>query len=66
MPLPAAAAGDDYPGYPLIADATATLAWFIAGLPLAIVLTWLWMRRPPRIDPAFIKHTTQEESHAIQ
>jgi hypothetical protein len=65
VPPPAAAAGDDYPGHPLVADATATLAWFFAGLPLAIALAWLWARRPPRIDPVFIERATKEESHAI-
>ena len=61
---PAGAAGDDYPGHPLVTDATPMLAWFCAALPLAIVLAWLIVRRPPRIDPALIKQTTQEESHA--
>jgi ABC-2 type transport system permease protein len=63
---PAAAPGDDYPGYPLIADAAVVLPWFFAGLPLAIALAWLFLRRPPRIDPAFIKQASQEESHAVQ
>ena len=61
---PAGAAGDDYPGHPLVTDATPMLAWFCAALPLAIVLAWLIVRRPPRVDPALIKRTTQEEGHA--
>jgi len=65
VPPPATAAGDDYPGHPLVADGTATLAWFFAALPLAIALAWLWARRPPRIDPVFIERATKEESHAI-
>ncbi len=66
VPLPAAEPGDDFPGYPLIAEVTAALAWFFAGLPLLIALAWLLARRPPRIDPVFIQQSTKEESHAIQ
>jgi hypothetical protein len=66
VPPPAAAAGDDFPGYPLTADATAALAWFFAALPLLIALAWLLVRRPPRIDPVFIEQSTKEESHALQ
>src|SRR5262249_10128928 len=66
LPPPAAAPGDDFPGYPLIADGVAALAWFFAVLPLAIALAWLLVRRPPRIDPAFTRQSSKEESHAIQ
>jgi ABC-2 type transport system permease protein len=37
----------DYPGYPLVANADATLPWFLGGLPLLIGLAWWWSRRPP-------------------
>ena len=50
MPVPTATAADDYPGYPCVANAQAALLWFCGGLPLLIVLTWCWTRRPPRID----------------
>ena len=66
VPPPAAALGDDYPGFPLIADAAPALWWFLGALPLAIVLAWYVVRRPPHIDPAFVKQATQEESHANQ
>jgi ABC-type transport system involved in multi-copper enzyme maturation permease subunit len=66
VPPPAAAPGDDFPGYPLVADAALALFWFLGALPLAIALAWFVVRRPPRIDPAFVKQVTQEESHAIQ
>jgi hypothetical protein len=46
---PTPIAGEDYPGYPLVAEAQETLPWFFAGLPLSIVLAWWWMSRPPRI-----------------
>jgi ABC-type transport system involved in multi-copper enzyme maturation permease subunit len=37
----------EYPGYPLIANADATLLWFVCGLPLLIALAWWRSRRPP-------------------
>jgi hypothetical protein len=66
VPPPAAGPGDDFPGYPLVADATATLGWFCVVLPLAIGLAWLAVRRPPRIDPAFTRQASKEESHEIE
>jgi ABC-type transport system involved in multi-copper enzyme maturation permease subunit len=44
---PVPAAGDEYPGYPLVASADATLLWFFGGLPLLIALAWWRSRRPP-------------------
>ena len=41
--------GTDYPGYPLVTDGEAALAWFLVGLPLLIVLTRWRSRRPPSI-----------------
>ena len=46
-PLPS----DEYPGYPLAADAGASLPWFFGALPLIIIAAWWWVRRPPRIPP---------------
>jgi len=66
VPPPAAAADDDFPGYPLIADAAASLAWFFGVLPLLIALAWLLSRRPPRIDRMFTKPSSQEEGHATR
>ncbi len=65
MPLPSPAAGEDYPGYPLVANAYAALPWFFGALPVLIVLAWFVSRRPPRINPALIKQA-KEESHAFQ
>jgi ABC-2 type transport system permease protein len=39
--------GVDYPGYPHVADGGAALVWFLAGLPLLIVLAWWRSRRAP-------------------
>jgi ABC-2 family transporter len=44
-PKPGQAA--DYPGYPLVASADATLPWFLGALPVLICLAWWWSRRPP-------------------
>jgi ABC-2 family transporter len=44
---PQAASGADYPGYPLVVNADATLFWFFGGLPLLIAFAW-WRSRHPR------------------
>ena len=46
--------GSEYPGYPLVASADATLFWFFGGLPLLIVLSWWCVRRPPSIDSSLM------------
>ena len=46
--------GSEYPGYPLVARADATLFWFFGGLPLLIVLSWWCIRRPPSIDSSLM------------
>jgi len=50
---PALGSGEEYPGYPLIASADATLLWFFGGLPLLIALAW-WRVRRPANKPSFI------------
>ncbi len=47
VPLPAPATGEEYPGHPLVANADASLAWFLCGLPLLIIAAWWWSQRPP-------------------
>jgi len=42
--------GSEYPGYPLVASASATFLWFFAALPLLIASCWGWSRRPSRLD----------------
>jgi len=56
---PTPIAGEDYPGYPLLANASPALAWFLGGLPLLIVVAWWWSRRPPQIAAQLIKHGGQ-------
>ena len=48
-PVPPLGASEEYPGYPLIADARPALLWFFGALPLLIVLAWRWLRRAPQI-----------------
>jgi ABC-2 type transport system permease protein len=48
-PVPTPIAGEEYPGYPLVAEAQLALPWFFVALPLSIVLAWWWVSRPPRI-----------------
>jgi ABC-2 type transport system permease protein len=54
-PIPTPIAGEEYPGYPLLASGSPTLAWFFGGLPVLIVVAWWWSRRPPQIAPQPIK-----------
>jgi hypothetical protein len=49
VPLPTPIAGEDYPGYPLVANAALVLPWFFGALPLLIALAWWLSRRAPRI-----------------
>src|SRR5215471_3044524 len=58
-PIPTPIAGEEYPGYPLLANASPALAWFLGGLPLLIVIARWWSRRPPQIAPQLIKHGGQ-------
>jgi len=48
VPLPTPIAGEDYPGYPLVANAALVLPWFFGALPLLIALAWWLSRRAPR------------------
>ena len=58
-PNPEPIAGQEYPGYPLRADGSSALAWFLGGLPLLIVLAWWRTRRPPQITARLIKNGGQ-------
>jgi ABC-type transport system involved in multi-copper enzyme maturation permease subunit len=60
VPMPTQQAGEDYPGYPLVADAWIALPWFFGALPLLIAVAWWWWnRRAPRIPAQFVKHGGQ-------
>jgi len=49
VPLPTAVSGEDYSGYPLVANAALVLPWFFGVLPLLIALAWWSSRRAPSI-----------------
>ena len=59
IPVPAPAPGSEYPGHPLVVDAQASLAWFLAALPLAIVLAWRRSRRAPPIPAVLQQRDSQ-------
>jgi len=52
-PIPMPIAGEEYPGYPLLAEAQVALPWFFAALPLLILFAWWWVSQPPRV-PQFL------------
>jgi ABC-type transport system involved in multi-copper enzyme maturation permease subunit len=54
-PIPEPLPGQDYPGYPLLADGVPALAWFLGALPLLTVAAWWWSRRPPQIPAQLVK-----------
>jgi ABC-2 type transport system permease protein len=58
-PIPEPIAGQDYPGYPLVANGSPARAWFFGGLPLLIVIAWWRTRRPPQIFAQFVKNGGQ-------
>jgi ABC-2 type transport system permease protein len=58
-PIPEPIAGQEYRGYPLLANGSPALAWFLGGLPLLIVIAWWRSRRPPRLPAQLIKNGAQ-------
>jgi ABC-2 type transport system permease protein len=57
VPVPTPQTGEDYPGYPLVADGWIALPWFFVALPLLIAVAWWWWnRRVPRIPAQFVKN----------
>jgi ABC-2 type transport system permease protein len=60
VPVPIPQTGEDYPGYPLVADGWIALPWFFVALPLLIAVAWWWWnRRVPRIPSQFVKNGGQ-------
>ena len=58
--VPTPQAGEDYPGYPLVADGWIALPWFLVALPLLIAVAWWWWNRhAPRIPAQFVKNGGQ-------
>jgi ABC-2 type transport system permease protein len=60
VPVPTPQTGEDYPGYPVVADGWIALPWFFVALPLLIAVTWWWWcHRAPRIPANFVKNGGQ-------
>ena len=60
VPVPTPQAGEDYPGYPLVADGWIALPWFFVALPLLIAVAWWrWNCHAPRIPAQFVKNGDQ-------
>jgi ABC-2 type transport system permease protein len=60
VPVPIPQTGEEYPGYPLVADGWIALPWFFVALPLLIAVAWWWLnRRVPRIPSQFVKNGGQ-------
>ena len=60
VPVPTPQTGEDYPGYPLVADGWIALPWFFVALPLLIAVAWWWWNhRVPRISAQFVKNGGQ-------
>ena len=55
IPVPTPQSGDEYPGYPLLADGWIALPSFFVVLPLLIAAAWWWSRRAPHIPAQFVK-----------
>jgi hypothetical protein len=53
LAVPTPVPGEDYPGYPLVANGQAALPWFFGALPLLIVVAWWWSCRAPALCPVF-------------
>jgi ABC-type transport system involved in multi-copper enzyme maturation permease subunit len=59
VPVPIPLTGEEYPGYPLVADGWIALPWFFVALPLLIAVAWWWHRRVPGIPSQFVKNGGQ-------
>ncbi len=57
-PIPSA----EFPGYPLATDGAFALLWFLAILPILIVLAWWRSRRLPSNNQMFLKEVVMNSS----
>jgi hypothetical protein len=60
---PAPIRSAEFPGYPLVANGAFSLLWFLAVLPVLIVLAWWRSRRLPSNNRTFLKGGRHEERH---
>src|SRR5262249_408552 len=59
---PAPVASAEFPGYPLVTDGAFALLWFLAILPILIVLAWWRSRRLPSHNKMFVKEAIMNSS----
>ncbi len=62
-PAPIAAA--EFPGYPLVADGAFSLLWFLAVLPILIILVWWRSRRLPSNNRTFLKEVVMKSGRGV-
>jgi ABC-2 type transport system permease protein len=60
LPPPAPIPSAEFPGYPLVADGAFSLLWFLAVLPILIVLAWWRSRRLPSNSRTFLKEVVMK------
>jgi ABC-2 family transporter len=58
VPIPSA----EFPGYPLTTDGAFALLWFLAVLPILIILAWWRSRRLPSNNQTFLKEVVMNSS----
>jgi ABC-2 type transport system permease protein len=59
---PAQIPSAEFPGYPLVVDSTFALLWFLATLPILIILAWWRSRRLPSNNQMFLKEVVMNNS----
>jgi len=62
VPPPAPIPSAEFPGYPLVTDSVFSLVWFLAVLPILIVLAWWRSRRLPSNNQMFLKEVVMNSS----
>jgi ABC-2 type transport system permease protein len=60
-PIPSA----EFPGYPLVTDGALSLLWFLAVLPILIVLAWWRSRRLPSNNRTFLREVVMKSGTRV-
>jgi len=60
-PIPSA----EFPGYPLVTDGAFSLLWFLAVLPILIVLAWWRSRRLPSNNRTFLREVVMKSGTRV-
>ena len=62
VPPPAPIPSAEFPGYPLTIDGAFALLWFLAILPILVILAWWRSRRLPSNNQTFLKEVVVNSS----